>query len=273
MKTNRAWFILSACLLSSLLAGWLIAHRYANPTVATPPGQAVSRSVPAAEAVVNPTPQRESPREVQAEPPQPTPEIQQAGTEPAITSSHSPGNSQDLEQNRDWARSFPAEALAWLTNAPDGSQRDTVAEIVFPQLAQTNAAAAVVLAENCLGEDPDQAAQGLLASLAQTWAGQDWQAASTWALAKPAGEQRDRLLQRIALVAAKTDPAEAGRLISEQMAPGQIQNEAAISVLYQWSRQDAVAALAWAESFSPGDLRERAINEVKNVSAVSVQTP
>ena len=86
---------------------------------------------------------------------------------------------------------------------------------------------------------------------------------------EPAGEQRDRLLQRIAFVEAKTDPAEAGRLVSEQMSPGQIQNEAAISVLYQWARQDAAAAQAWAESFPPGDLRDRAINEVKNVSAVS----
>jgi hypothetical protein len=81
------------------------------------------------------------------------------------------------------------------------------------------------------------------------------------------------LLQRIAFVEAKSNPAEAGRLISEQMSPGQIQSEAAISVLYQWTRQDAAAAMAWAESFPPGDLRERAINEVKNVSAVSSGTP
>ena len=178
-----------------------------------------------------------------------------------------------MDQNREWARSFPAEALAWLTNAPDGPQRDTVAEIVFPQLAQTNAAAAVVLAENCLGGESNNVTQNLLDNLAQLWAEQDEQAASAWALAKPAGDQRDQLLQRIALIAAKTNPVEAGQLVSEQMSPGQIQNEAAISVLYQWTQQDAAAAMAWAESFPPGDFRDRAISEVKNVSAVLVRTP
>jgi hypothetical protein len=92
-------------------------------------------------------------------------------------------------------------------------------------------------------------------------------------LAKPPGEQRDQLLQRIAFVVAKTNPAEAAQLVSQQMSPGQTQTEAAISVLYQWTQQDPAAAMAWAESFPPGDLRERAINEVKNVSAVSAQAP
>ena len=273
MRTNRAWFILSACLLSSLLAGWLIAHRSSNPTPATPPKQADTSPVPAAEAAIASTPPRESSREVRDQSRLPGPEIQRAGADLALTSSNSPGNSQDLDQNRDWARNFPAEALAWLQNAPDGTQRVAIAEIVYPQLAQTNAAAAVALAENSLGGGASDVAQNLLDNLAQQWAGQDLQAASAWALAKPAGEQRDQLLQRIAVVEAKSNPAEAGRLISEQMSPGQIQSEAAISVLYQWTRQDAAAALVWAESFPPGDLRERAINEVKNVSAVSAQAP
>jgi hypothetical protein len=264
---------LSACLLSSLLAGWLIAHRHSHPTPATPPGPAASSSVPAAEAVVASTPPRESSREVRTQPPRPTPEVQQTGADLALTSSNSPGNSQDLDQNRDWARNFPAEALAWLRNAPDSTQRVAIAEIVCPELAQTNAAAAVALAENCLGGGTNGVAQNLLDNLAQQWSEQDEKAASAWALARPAGEQRDRLLQRIAFVAAKTNPAEAAQLISEKMSPGPIQSEAAISVLYQWTRQDAAAAMAWAESFPPGDLRERAINEVKNVSAVSAQAP
>ena len=71
---------------------------------------------------------------------------------------------------------------------------------------------------------------------------------------------------------AKTSPADAVRLISEQMSPGQFPNAAAISVLYQWAQLDAATALAWAESFPAGDLRERAIQEVKNGSAVSAGT-
>jgi hypothetical protein len=128
-------------------------------------------------------------------------------------------------------------------------------------------AAAVTLAENCLGEGTNDTAQFLLDNMTQQWAAQDIQAASAWALAKPAGEQRDRLLQRIAFAESKTDPAEAAQLIAQQMSPGSFQNEAAVTVVYQWAQQDAKAALAWAESFPAGDLRERAITEVKNVIA------
>jgi hypothetical protein len=190
-----------------------------------------------------------------------------------LTNSGSPINSQDLDQNREWARNFPGEALAWLENAPDGQQRLTIAEIAYSQVAQTNVVAAVILAENYLGSSTNDVAQYLLDNMAQQWASQDLPAASAWALAKPAGEPRDRLLQRIAIAESSANPADAARLISEQMSPGPTQNEAAISVVYQWAQKDAPAAMAWAESFPAGDLRDRAIKEVKNVIAVSAGNP
>jgi hypothetical protein len=221
------------------------------------------------ETVTHPTLPRESSREVGAKPLQPKPEIRQASADLALTNSDSPVNSQDLDQNREWARNFPADALAWLKNAPEGKQRLTIAEIACSYLAQTNPAAAVTLAENCLGSSTNNAAQFLLDNMTQQWASQDMQAASAWALAKPAGEQRDRLVQRIAIAESSANPADAAQLIVQQMQPGATQDEAAISVLYQWAQKDAPAAMAWAESFPAGDLRDRAIKEVKNVSAVA----
>jgi hypothetical protein len=255
------------------LACWLLWHRSSNPQVATPSSQTAPDSIPVVETVTHPTLPRESSREVGAKPLQPKPEIRQASADLALTNSDSPVNSQDLDQNREWARNFPAEALAWLKNAPDGKQRLTIAEIVCSQVAQTNAVAAVKLAENCLGEGTNNPAQFLLDNMAQQWANQDMSAASAWALAKPAGEQRDRLLQRIAIAESSDNPADAARLISEQMSPGSTQNEAAISVVYQWAQKDAPAAMAWAESFPAGDLRDRAIKEVKNVIAYAAGNP
>jgi hypothetical protein len=272
MRKNRIGFILSMCLLG-VLVGWLLEHRSSNPQVAVPASQTAPSSAPVAKAVAQPMPPRESSSAVRAEPPQPKPEIRQATVGLSLTNSDSPVNSQNLDENRDWARSYPADAAAWLASAPDGTQRVAVAEIVCPQLAQTNAAAAVKLAENCLGEGTNDSAQFLLDNTAQQWAVQDMQAASAWALAKPAGEQRDRLLQRIAIAESSDNPADAARLISEQMAPGPTQNEAAISVVYQWAQTDAKAAMAWAESFPAGDLRDRAIKEVKNVTAVLAGNP
>jgi hypothetical protein len=265
-------FTLSVCLLG-VLVGWLIGHRSSNPQVATPSSPMAPDSIPVAEAVAHPMPASESSSAVRAEPPQPRREIRQTTGDLALTNSESPVNSQDLDQNREWARNFPAEALAWLKNAPEGKQRLTIAEIACSYLAQTNPAAAVTLVENCLGGSTNNAEQFLLDNMAQQWAGQDLPAASAWALAKPAGEQRDRLLQRIAIAESSANPADAARLISEQMSPGSTQNEAAISVVYQWAQKDAPAAMAWAESFPPGDLRDRAIKEVKNVIAVSAGNP
>jgi hypothetical protein len=267
MRTNRIGFILLVCLLV-VLVGWLIGHHSSNPQVATPPSQTAADStttysIPVAEAVTHSTP----PREVRAEPVPARLETSQ--TTEALTNSGSPINSQDLDQNREWARNFPGEALAWLENAPDGQQRLTIAEIAYSQVAQTNVVAAVILAENYLGSSTNDVAQFLLDNMAQQWASQDLPAASAWALAKPAGEPRDRLLQRIAIAESSANPADAARLISEQMSPGPTQNEAAISVVYQWAQKDAPAAMAWAESFPAGDLRDRAIKEVKNVIAVS----
>ena len=269
MRTSRTWGILSACLLGALLAGGLLAHRCFHSQVADPPGQSAPSSTPVVEAAIDSTSPQKISREVQAEPPRPTPEIRQAGADLALTSSNSPGNSQDLDQNQDWARNFPAEALAWLQNAPDGTQRVAIAEIVCPELAQTNAVAAVALAENSLGSGTNDVAQNLLGNLAQTWAGQDGRAASAWVIAKPRGEQRDRLLGRVTFVQSQTNPEEATRLVVEQMSPGAAQTEAAISVMHQWALRDANAAMKWAEAFPAGDLRERAINEVRNVSAYS----
>jgi hypothetical protein len=266
MRINRIAFPLSVCLLGILAVG-LLEHRSSNPQVAVPSSQAAPDSISVAEAVTHSTPPRESSSAVRAEPPQPKPEIRQASADLALTNSDSPVNSQDLDQNREWARNFPAEALAWLQNAPDGKQRLTIAEIVCSQVAQTNVVAAVKLAENCLGEGTNNTAQFLLDNMTQQWASQDMPAASAWALAKPAGEQRDRLLQRIAIAESSDNPADAAQLISQQMSPGPTQNEAAISVVYQWAQTDAKAAMAWAESFPAGDLRDRAIKEVKNVSA------
>jgi hypothetical protein len=241
--------------------------------MAPPSSQVAPDSISVAKAVARLTPPIESSRKVVAEPVQPRPETRQVGACLLLTNSESPINSQDLDENRDWARKFPAEAAAWLQNASDGKQRVAVAEIVCPQLAQTNVVAAVKLAENCLGEGTNNAAQYLLGAVAQIWAEQDIQAASAWATARPPGEQRDCLIHHIAFAESKTDPYQAAQLVVQQISPGTTQNEAAMSVLNQWAQQDAKAAMTWAESFPAGDFRDRAIKEVNNVSTVSAGNP
>jgi len=242
---------------------------YPDPGPNTGASNSGSKPVHLADAVIN------SPhREFRAAPAKPTPGTrhgnapQESAEAVALADPESPAHSEDLDKNRDWARTFPAGALAWLRNAPDGPQRDTVAEIVCPQLALTDPSQAVDVAERC-GPSGTNLMENVLDNLAQLWAERDEQAALAWAAAKPPGNDRDRLLERIAFVESQTDPANAVRLVVEQIPPGETQEQAAMTVVYQWARQNADAAMAWAQSFPPGDLRDRAIQEVENVKAYS----
>jgi hypothetical protein len=195
----------------------------------------------------------------------PTPKKKPAhvATEASATSRVEPPD--DPDDAREWARQNPEDASAWLSNAPAGPKRDTVAEMVCAQLAQTDPAQAVTLAEHYAG-----GCSNLLENLVHQWADQDEPAARDYALNRPAGEERDRLLGRVAFVLSKENPAEAARLVAEQISPGEIQNEAAISVLHQWLLRDTYSAAAWAQLFSASPIRERALKEAENVSVSAI---
>ncbi len=151
-----------------------------------------------------------------------------------------------------------------MLDAPADSRRDAVAEIICAQTAETDPAQAVALAERYAG-----GCSNLLENLVHQWADRDEPAACAYAMNKLAGEERDRLLSRVAFVRSKENPAEAAKLVAEQISPGEIQNEAAISVLHQWTLRDPDAASAWAQLFPASEVRERALQEVENITAAS----
>ena len=164
-----------------------------------------------------------------------------------------------------WAARDAAAALGWAAGLPNEGERERTLTDVCLQVAEANPAQAALMRESYLSASQSFDA---LEDLAQKWAEKDLAAALAWIAGHPQDARRDQLIGRVAFVQAQTAPREAAQWVVEDMTPGDPQIEAAVSVLYQWARQDAAAALAWAESFPPGDLRDRAINEVKNVSAV-----
>jgi hypothetical protein len=84
----------------------------------------------------------------------------------------------------------------------------------------------------------DEPGDGLFDNLTAQWATEDLSAACDWVIQQPAGELRDRLVLHVALVWSKSDPADAARLVLNQIPAGDNQNEAVISVVYQWALQD-----------------------------------
>jgi hypothetical protein len=261
IATNRPdSSILNTTAQKSLLAGglvclllttvWFFRRPPPAPTIAPP-----TPSTPASTApIVAPADPLPPP------PASPAPAKSTAASNPplAAASAFSPGPpSHDIDQVREWARQDPARAITWLAQAPPGEARDAVVEIVCAEVASFDPAQAVTLAERYAGGNVP-----LLENLVQQWSEQNQNAAIAFALARPAGETRNRLLARVSLTQARTDPVAAGQLVIKHIQPGETQDEAIISVLHQWALRDVDAALAWVREFPPGGLRDRALNEI-----------
>jgi len=130
------------------------------------------------------------------------------------------------------------------------------------QLAERDPRAALNLA---IDTSPLSPPPGLLENLTAQWATHDLQASHQWVLQQQPSPCRDGLLARVAFVGAQSDPAAAALIVSDEMAPGEKQAEAAISVVHQWAIRDLAGASAWANAFPEGALRQRAIDEIEGV--------
>ncbi len=163
-----------------------------------------------------------------------------------------------------WTAQDPTGAERWAAQLISPSERASALSDMCFQIAQTNAAQALFKAEQYgLGTAPG----AVLENLTQQWAGQDFYSAANWVEQQPAGEQRDQMLSRLAFVQSATAPSEAVKMVVDQIPPGPIQTEAAISVLHQWALHDLTGARSWVELFPAGPVRDRADTELDNVAA------
>ena len=167
-----------------------------------------------------------------------------------------------------WAKQDPADAENWARQLGDPVERASALRDLCFQLAGTDAAGAVAKAQ---GYRLDAAPGTVLVNLVQQWAEQDLPGAANWIEARPAGEEREQMLWRLAIAQSATAPAEAVQLITDQIPAGPVQTEAAISVLHQWAIRDLAGARAWVELFPSGAVRERAENELSGIAAYQQQ--
>ena len=162
-----------------------------------------------------------------------------------------------------WAARDSQGVLQWASALEDQIERVSTLRSVCLEMAQADPQAAIRTFEN-LGIPADQST---LANLAQLWASKDVSAATAWALTKPDGEPRDRLVARIAYVMAEQNPSDAANLAVKSIAPGEVQTEAAISIVHRWALQDWSSARAWVDLFPQGPLQERAQHELAGIKA------
>lgn len=160
-----------------------------------------------------------------------------------------------------WAARDPEAALKWASEIKSPAERFSGIRAACLELSQTNPAAAIN-AMQTLNVANDRNA---LENIVQSWAGQDFSAAKTWALTESPPDSRDTLLTRISFVLSQSDPREAANFIVKNLPPGAIQTEAAISILHNWAIKDWNSAKQWVDQFPEGPLRERAQSEITGV--------
>ena len=171
-----------------------------------------------------------------------------------------------------WAAKSPEEVKHWVDNRKDPAERDRLLRAIAGHLNATDSFPSEQQTIQKLGQaverlNMDESQGHAVEDLTEEWALANLNAAREWVLGQPAGELRDELVSRIALVQAKDNPASAARLVTEHISPGAIYAEAVITVVHQWSLQDRTAAGAWIESFPAGLLKTRAQKELDGVPA------
>jgi len=169
-----------------------------------------------------------------------------------------------------WATLNPDDAQAWasnLQNPPDKpTERDTVVSYVGFSIANTDLARTVqLLQETSINWDRQEI---MVENLAQQWAERDLQPLVKWLDTLPTGRERDSLFARIVNAQARINPIEAGKIVSEKIAPGPIQEDAALTVVRQWAWNDRDAATDWVNQFPAGSLHDRAARELARVLAL-----
>lgn len=169
-----------------------------------------------------------------------------------------------------WASNDPDMAETWAAGLPDAMERQSVLADVCTRVANANADAAKAIG---IAEKHGLDTAEVMDNLAHQWAAQDFPAAAAWIKERPAGERREQMIMRLALVRSATEPAEAARLVVDEIPEGQVQTEAVISVIYQWALRDMAGARGWVALFPESALRTRAENELSNIAAYQTPEP
>jgi len=163
-----------------------------------------------------------------------------------------------------WTEQDPVSAKQWADQLSDAGERNTTLADVCYQIAQNDPQQATQMADQSgLGNLPGAPLENLVSQ----WAAKDLTTALAWVNERSPGVEKDMMLSRVAVVLAETTPAQAAQMVADQIPAGDIQTEAAISILYHWARRDLPGAHAWVQLFPEGPVRERALNELKGLEA------
>src|SRR3569833_3107565 len=156
-----------------------------------------------------------------------------------------------------WSQTDALGALAWVQQLPDGPDKENALLTTRYRLASQDPEAAATQIVNL---DESDSTSSLVAAVAEGWALKDPAKALAWTDTLPDSEKTLAMAKLVKAWAGR-DPATAANFVA-QLSAGEMQNEAARSVISSWANRDPEAAAAWVSQFPDGDLRDRGIDLV-----------
>lgn len=163
-----------------------------------------------------------------------------------------------------WSVQDAQGALSWARDAQfaDHYEREVAMSMACTKVSRSDPQEAIRLA---IEYKLDDGANGLMGGLTAQWAQNDVASAREWAIGQPPGEQRNSLIESIALVMFDNNPANAAQLILDQIPAGESRDKAVLSILSSLAIRNPEAAQAWAEAFPEGPLRASALEELDRI--------
>ena len=114
----------------------------------------------------------------------------------------------------------------------------------------------------------DQEREDYMRHLAQAWTAIDPQAALAWATQLTDVEERQATVQKVCLIRAEADPADAISM-TENSDVGDQKDVITENLAMQWATKDLSAALTWAQSQPAGDHRDQVIGRIAFIESQS----
>lgn len=163
---------------------------------------------------------------------------------------------------QEWADADSTAAERWAMSLDVPEEREQALTHICRQSATLHPLRAIEIART------HELHEGLIHAAAHLWAGSDADAATQWATTLPDGDLKDRVDLQILLVRADSDPSSAAARLTSLYPSGTMLEEATIAVLHRWLRQDADEAREWVSTFAEGELKDRAMGEIRGMIAI-----
>lgn len=177
----------------------------------------------------------------------------------------------EIKKLKSLASHDPQAALTAATGLATREERDDAVMAVCIEIARRDPARAVALAWDFQRDQFDGPGVGTaFENLGRQWAAKDLSAALSWARAQPNREndaRRDHIFKGLVSTLSRTTPAEAARLVTEQIPTGAVQFSAAINVLDDWVADDFPMAAVWIGGLPDGGLREAVFEHLASMDS------